>query len=218
MKTENMGKVKSREGTHYNKRNNLRKDDKKFTVNDFTLASTGISEDDYKLFPSKSMQVQRILTRIKDFTGRPDITEDVRFRPLLIRILQKAISNDYGKENLSLMLNNSIKLDRCGDNGGEDEVWSMLNFIDTVISIPTDEQKPFQQESQEFQDIVSKIFTKIHADMRFLSAFVFDDEKKLELLKEYLEDIEDIDQSGFFESWRSEIRDINAEHSKQLRR
>lgn len=205
---------RSREGLHY-KNTNKKEIRKIYTVEDITIESTNISKDDVG-FEAAQQSVKRILARIKSFIKPANLIITESFKPIVVRIVRKVYFSEYGIDNLTLMLRNKLELQRFGDSGGEDEIWPKLSFIENVVDIPTDGQSTFQNESQEFKDIVDKILEKVYTDMTFLSVFVFDSTKKMGLIKEYLEDLKDEDQAGFFESWRSEIRQINTQQTNRL--
>ncbi len=194
-----------RGGLHYGARE---KNKDKYTIEDIAIESVGIDECD-KGFDSACQKVKRILARIKEFIGEPNFIVTEKFKPIIVRIVKKFYLNEDGMNNYTGMNNNKLDLNRNGDSGGEYEIWSKLSFIDTIADMPPNSKEPFQNESQEFKDNVNKIVEQVYNDMTFLSLFVTDPDKKMELIKEYLNDIIDRDQSGFTGDWRLEIWQIN---------
>lgn len=202
-----------REGTHYAPRD--KKKNKRTYIEEIIVESTGVSKDNDILFPAAKARVNRILKRVIEFTGEERLKTDIKFKAKIIQIVSKVYFSDYGMQNLTRMLNNKLEIQRNGDSGGEDGLWSTLAYIESIVGMPIEPLPPFyQNESQEFQEIMNAIVENLYMDMHLVSQLIGDEEKKMELIREYLWDQKDEEQTGFFESWRKEIWDFNREKTK----
>jgi len=208
--------MKIKEGRRYNIRKKQEHEKQQYTLQDFSAEVTGLDTEDDKYFPSAHIKNTRILKRIKEFIDQPDLKIDNRTKPMLVKVVGKIYYSDYGVDNLTKMINNKLMIEHPDDNGGEDEIWTKLSFIETIADIPTKAPRLFEKESQEFKDIVDEILSEVTHDMTFLSAVVIDQDKKILLAKEYLKDIKDEANSGFHQNWRDEIRQINEQWNRKF--
>lgn len=208
---------RSREGMRYDSRN--KKEDKYTYIEEIIVESTGVSKDNFDLFPAAKAKVNRILKRIIEFTGEERLKTDTKFKSVMVRIVKKVSFSEYGAQNYMRMLNKKLKIDKAGYSGGEDEIWSTLAYVENILDIPVKSSASFyENESQEFQEIMDTIVETVYIDMHLVSQLLGDEDKKMELIREYLCDLNDEDKTGFFESWRKEIWAFNSETTKGLGR
>lgn len=203
-----------REGRHDGPREK-RSERKKYTLEEITVESTGITKDN-PIFDSAYQQVKRIMARIKDFINRPNLVIDEEFKPIIVRIVRKFYCSEHGAENLTAMLRKQLELERHDDHGDEDDIWSKLSFIEMIANMPGEKEPALINETPEFREIADKINKIIYMDIFCLTMYVADQEKKMELLQEYLDDLLDEDGSGFFASWRAEIEQVNRNRINQM--